>query len=126
MLTKNFSYIAVDPELDYSDLEKRAKRTRILPCDFNTPFNTQLLSISGGRQTVLWARCKSEDLIRKAMPVMVMVKQGIPAVFSFRNSHHIPTIVLLRSEGIATFGCGFVHDSMVGTVSRCPQGRALF
>ncbi|KAK0930067.1 hypothetical protein LTR29_016816 [Friedmanniomyces endolithicus] len=66
MLNDGFSYIAVDPELDYKDLERRAKRIRILPYDFNRSFNTQVLSISKGMQTVLWAKCRSEDFIRRA------------------------------------------------------------
>ncbi len=120
MLTNGFSYIAIDPEINYSDLEKRAKRVKILPYDFSTNFNTQLLSISSGTQTVLWARCTSQDFIRKAMPTMIMARQGIPAVFSFSISYHIQVISMLRSEGVAVFGCGFVHDSMSGSVGREP------
>ncbi|EMC97271.1 hypothetical protein BAUCODRAFT_147394 [Baudoinia panamericana UAMH 10762] len=96
------------------------KRLKILPYDFSTKFNTQLVSISKGRQTVLWARCKTEDFIRKAMPTKTMATQGIPAVFSFSLSYHIQTISMLKTKGVPMFGCGFVHDSMTGTVGRDP------
>lgn len=120
MMTNNFSYIAVDPELDYSDLQRRMKRLTILPYDFNRNFKTQLASITKGRQTVLWAKCKSEEFIRRAMPTMIMASQGIPAVFSFSLSYHIQIISMLRAEGVSMYGCGFVHDSMTGSVGRQP------
>lgn len=125
MLNGACSYIAMDPELDYSDLEKRAKTVRILPYDFSAQSNTQALSISKGRQTVLWAKGKSEELIRRAMPTTIVAQVGIPAVFSSGISFHIQTITMLRSEGVKMYGCGFVHDSMSGTMGKEPVTMRL-
>jgi hypothetical protein len=112
MMVDGFSYIAVDPEINTEDLSKRAKGAIILPYDFNATFNTQVLSISKRRSVVLWAKCKTDDFIMRAMPTRVMSTIGIPAVFSFSISYHISTINMLRSNGVKMFGCGFVHDAM--------------
>ncbi|KAL9122248.1 MAG: hypothetical protein Q9187_001200 [Circinaria calcarea] len=112
MMIDGFSYIAVDPEINIEDLTRRAKSVSVLPYDFGTNFNTQVLSISKRRSVVLWAKCKTDDFIRRAMPTRVMSTIGIPAVFSFSISYHIPTINMLRTNGVKMFGCGFVHDAM--------------
>lgn len=112
MMVEGFSYIAIDPDIDITDLARRMKRSSILAYDFNTSFNTQVLSISKRGSTVLYAKCRSEYFIYKTMPTMVMATVGIPAVFSFSISYHIGVINKLRSGGVPTFGCDFVHDAM--------------
>jgi hypothetical protein len=53
MLSRDCSYIAIDPEIDYTDQEKRMKTVRLLPYDFSTSFNAQALAISKKKRTVL-------------------------------------------------------------------------
>ncbi|KAK7937812.1 uncharacterized protein PG986_014680 [Apiospora aurea] len=106
------SYIAIDPEIDDTLLTKHTKRFAVMPYDFNTPFNTQVMSISKRPYTVLWAKCKSEEFISRTMPTRTMCMAGVPAVFPFSISYHISVINRLRIEGVQLFGCGFVHDSM--------------
>lgn len=112
MMVDNMSYIAIDPNLDVTMIEKKMRRVSIMPYDWNTPFNTQVISISKKGSTILWAKCKSEYFIDKAMPSRIMAMAGIPAMFSFSISYHIGVINRLLTEGVAVFGCGFVHDAM--------------
>lgn len=121
MFVENFSYIAVDPDINVEDLALRTKRISIAPYDFKASFNSQVISISKSNGTVLWAKCRSEDFIRMTMPTRIMSSIGIPAVFSFSISYHIETINMLKSEGVPVFGCGYVHDAMPGSgVGRVP------
>ncbi|KJX93120.1 hypothetical protein TI39_contig4396g00003 [Zymoseptoria brevis] len=46
-------------------------------------FNTQALSIPARKQTVLWAKCRSEDFIRMTKPARIMARVGISAALSF-------------------------------------------
>ncbi|KAL8901978.1 MAG: hypothetical protein Q9207_004935 [Kuettlingeria erythrocarpa] len=78
-----FSSIAVDPDSYATDLSKRWRVVLVRDYDFRSSFNTQVISISKGRQTILAARCKSEDFIRRVTPTRIMSQFGIPAVFSF-------------------------------------------
>lgn len=79
-------------------MSRRMKRSSILPYDFNTSFNTQVLSISKRGSTILFAKCRSEFLMDKTMLIRIMAMAGIPAVFSFSISYHIGIINKLRSE----------------------------
>lgn len=112
MMTNGMSYIAIDPDIDITMVTKKMRRVTIMPYDFNTPFNTQVIAISKRGSTILWAKCKSEYFIDRVMPSRTMAMAGIPAVFSFSISYHIGVINRLLSEGVTVFGCGFVHDSM--------------
>lgn len=106
------SYVAIDPNLDTTILHQKAKYLTVMPYDFGTSFNTQIISIAKRGSTVLWAKCKSEYFIDRAMPSRTMAMAGIPAVFSFSISYHTQIINRLLSECVTVFGCGFVHDSM--------------
>lgn len=121
MMVDNMSYIAIDPEIDTTMLTKKVKGVSVYPYDFNKSFKVQITSIAKTRPTVLWAKCRSEYFIDKVMPSRTMAMAGIPAVFSFSVSFHIPVINRLLTEGVTVFGCGFVHDSMplLGVGSGC-------
>ena len=112
MLIANFSYIVVDPEVDVSILSRVAKKVAVVPYKFSTSFRSQAIEATKRGSTVVWAKCKSEYFIAKAIPISVMSTMGIPAVFSFSISFHIRIISMLRFGGVSTFGCGYVHDSM--------------
>lgn len=112
MMTNRFSYIVIDPEIDVTVLERRVKGATVMPYDFNTSFNLQTIAASRKGMVVLWAKCRSEDFLRKTMPTRVMSATGIPAVFSFSISYHVGVVSMLRSSGVPVFGCGYVHDSM--------------
>ena len=57
-------------------------------------------------------KCTSEMFIDRTMPSRFMVQAGMPAVFPFSLSYHIPVINRLSTERVSMFGCGFVHDSI--------------
>lgn len=120
MMHNNFSYIAIDPDVDVEILHKRIKKFKIRQYDFKQSFNTPVLSISKQTSTVIWAKCKSEEFLRLAMPTKTMSSLGIPAVFSFSISYHTSIINMLATDGISTFGCGFVHDNMDKIVGKEP------
>lgn len=44
MMIKNFSYIATDPAIDVSVLQKKAKGATVEPYDFNTDFKLQVIA----------------------------------------------------------------------------------
>jgi hypothetical protein len=112
MTNRNFSYIAIDPDINLELVTKKAPKYRIIPYDFTRSFSVQVTTIARTGSTILWCKCKSDDFIRRAMPTMVMNSVGIPAVFSFSISYHIQTIAMLRANNIPIFGCGYVHDAM--------------
>ena len=112
MMSTKTSYITVDPEIDVTMLTKRAPTATVMPYDFRTPFNIQVMSIAKRPHTVLWAKCTSEMFIDRTMPNRFMVQAGMPAVFPFSLSYHIPVISRLSTERASTLGCGFVHDSI--------------
>lgn len=103
MVTDNMSYIAVDPNIDVNVLSSKAKRVRVIPYEFNTPFNTQVLSISKRGLTVLWAKSKLKHFIDKTMLNKVISMAGIPAVFSFSVLYHIAVKNRLLNEGMTLF-----------------------
>lgn len=112
ILVGNLSYIAVDPMIDVTGLSEKLTGYSIQPYDFSTTFHSQVTSLSKQGSTVLWAKCKSEDFIARTRPIQTMAQQGIPAVFSFSVSYHIPIIKTLVPSGVRVFGCGYVHDAM--------------
>jgi DNA-directed RNA polymerase subunit K/omega len=112
MLVANFSYIVIDPEIDVSILSRVAKKVTVMPYNFSTSFKAQVTEASKRGSTVLWAKSRSEDFIRKTIPITTMSTMGIPAVFSFSISYHIAVIPMLKVGGVSMFGCGYVHDSM--------------
>ena len=73
-------------------------------------------------------KCTSEMFIDRTMPSRFMVQAGVPAVFPFSLSYHIPVINRLSAERVSMFGCGFVHDSMpirgvhTDSISMTPMG----
>ena len=126
MLVRNFSYIAVDPSIDITMISARARNYRVLEYDFKKSFSAQTVAIGKSGSTILWAKCTSEEFIRKTMPTSIMHSIGIPAVFSFSISYNIKTINMLRTNNIPVFGCGFVHDAMPRSgVGRPPATMVL-
>ncbi|KAL7900223.1 hypothetical protein HDV64DRAFT_290800, partial [Trichoderma sp. TUCIM 5745] len=116
MLSDRMSYIAIDPNIDITTIMNKAKRMTVLPYDFNTPFVTQVASISKKGSTILWAKCKSEYFIDKTQLGRVMAMTGMLAVFSFSISFHIGIINQMMVDGVSIIGCGFIHDSMIATM----------
>ena len=112
MLVAGFSYVVIDPEIDVSILSRVAKKVMVMPYNFSTGFRAQVTEASKRGSTVLWAKSRSEDFIRKTIPITTMSTMGIPAVFSFSISYHIAVIPMLKVGGVSMFGCGYVHDSM--------------
>jgi len=60
---------------------------------------------------VLCYKGSSEDFIT-GLDVVATLVRGIPTVFSFNISHHIPVINTLRAWNMTTIGCGFIYDNM--------------
>ena len=120
MKHEGFSYIAIDPEIDTTDVLKRWRGLKVRDYDFRASFSTQVVSISKTPETILVAKCTSEHFITKTMPTRVMFEIGIPAVFPFSVSYHIAIIAKLRNERVPVFGCGFVHDGIDTSVGKDP------
>jgi len=112
MNNEEFSYIAIDPELDISLLSKRMKKMRITPYDMGTAFSKQVSAITNRPRNLLYYRGRSEDFISMTNAVSDMCTMGIPAVFPFSVSYHIRVINTLTYSGVKAFGCGYVHDKM--------------
>lgn len=69
MKREGFSYIAIDPKLDSTDVIRRWKGLKLRDYDFKRNFNTQMLAISKQPGTILVAKCSTSDyFITKAMP----------------------------------------------------------
>ena len=112
MRTRDFSYIAIDPEIDIETLSRRAKRLTITPYDETTSFSRQVMAITNRPGRVLFYRGRSENFIVNADVISGMSRMGIPAIFSFSISYHIRVIDTLVDSGVNVYGCGFVHDNM--------------
>ena len=112
MRTKDFSYIAIDPEIDIETLSRRAKRLTITPYDETASFSRQVMTITNRPGRVLFYRGRSENFIVNADVISGMSRMGIPAIFSFSISYHIRVINTLVDSGVNVYGCGFVHDNM--------------
>jgi len=123
MLVANFSYIVVDPEIDVSILSRSMKSPRILEYSFQKTFLAHATMAARMRGTIIVAKCRSEDFIRRAKITGDMSRRGIPAIFSFSISFHATVIAMLKSEGISTFGCGYVHDGMGARQPLVGQGH---
>ncbi|XMA20910.1 hypothetical protein WAI453_013701 [Rhynchosporium graminicola] len=109
---KGFSYVAIDPNIDLSLLTTKAFSYKIVKYNFSKTFSMQVTSITRAGSTILWCKSKSDDFIRKAMPIIVMSSVGIPVVFSFSISYYIKTIAMMKVNKVPVFGCGYVHDAM--------------
>lgn len=112
MRLNNFSYIAIDPDLDISNLKKRMKRTRIVPYDVNSSASKQIAAITNSPGTVLYYKGTSESFIMLVGVISTLSTMSIPSVFSFSISYHIAVINTLVDSGASVFGCGFIHDDM--------------
>lgn len=112
MATGRFSYIAIDPMIDTSRLNKWGHGFHVTPYDFSKSFSSQMETASRRPYTTLWARCTSEEFLSKACPLITMSSLGIPAVFPFSISYHITIINKLAEANISVYGCGYVHDDM--------------
>ena len=108
----DFSYIVVDPNIDFSIVTKRMRRFRISPYDVTASMNKQAIMIGNTSRSMLYYRGTSESFIRSRDVITTMAEMGIPAVFSFSISYHVGVINTLRNSGVTTIGCGFVHDNM--------------
>jgi len=121
MRPSNFSYIAIDPEIDVTRFSSNMNRVRVLPYDMNASFATNVISISKSAGNVLYCKCRSEDFMMRTSAIQFMSANNIPAVFSFSISYHIKLINTLTSSDIPCFGCGFAHDGMSSdTVGAAP------
>lgn len=112
MRTSEFSYIAIDPEIDIKTLSRRMKRLAIRPYDVNAPFFKQVQAITNVSGILLYYKGTSESFITMRDVVTKMSEMKIPAVFSFSISYHIRVINTLASMGVGTFGCGYLHENM--------------
>lgn len=112
MRLSNFSYIAIDPEIELTRFSRNMNRVTVMPYDAKTPFSTNVISISKRPGSVLYCRSRSEDFIMRTNATQFMSANGIPAVFSFSISYHIRLINTLMRSGVKCYGCGFVHDGM--------------
>lgn len=112
MKTSNFSYIVIDPMIDFATVIKRLNRMTVVPYDTNTSFSKQVMSISNRPGRLIYYKGFSENFIMMSDVISFMSAMGIPAVFSFSISYHIRVINTLKNSGINTFGCGYVHDNM--------------
>lgn len=112
MITGRFSYIAVDPMIDTSRLNKWGLGFEVIPYDFAQSFESQAKAASRKPLTVFWARCTSEEFLSKANPIDTMSTLGIPAVFPFSVSYHIPIIKTLSEANISVYGCGYINDDL--------------
>lgn len=83
MVVDGMSHIAIDPNIDITMWTAKTRRVRVMPYDFNTPFNMKVLSILKRRSTFLWAKCKSGYFIERALLSKVMSIAGIPASRSY-------------------------------------------
>jgi hypothetical protein len=112
MQLSNFSYIAIDPEIEIERFSRNMRRVTVLPYDVKSKFSTNIISISKKPGNVLYCKTTSEDFIMRTGATQFMSTNGIPAVFSFSISYHIALINTLVRSGIKCYGCGFVHDGM--------------
>ncbi|KAI6986058.1 hypothetical protein KC359_g8918 [Hortaea werneckii] len=112
MKTSEYSYIAIDPSIDISNLSRRLKKLRITPYDTNAKFSKQVMTISNSPGKLLYYKGTSESFITSSDVISSMSSMSIPAVFSFSISYHISVIMSLMSSNVTVFGCGFVHDNM--------------
>lgn len=112
MRLSNFSYIAIDPEIDLTRFSRNMNRVTVLPYDVKTKFSTNVTSISKRPGSILYCKTTSEDFIMRTNAMQFMSTNGIPAVFSFSISYHIRLINTLMKNGVNCYGCGFVHDDM--------------
>lgn len=121
MKLSNFSYIAIDPEIDATRFGRNMKRVTVLPYDMKAKFSTNVMSISKRPGCVLYCKAFSEDFIMNTGATTFMSTNGIPAVFSFSISYHIRLINTLVREGVKCYGCGYIHDGMTSqTVGNKP------
>src|SRR5579862_2360291 len=89
MLTNGFSYVVIDPDIDVSAVMTAPRTYPIMPYSFSASFTTQVITATKRTPTILWAKCRSEDFLMRAMPIMMMSSMSIPVVFSFSISYHI-------------------------------------
>ncbi|OGE52073.1 hypothetical protein PENARI_c011G08394 [Penicillium arizonense] len=107
-----FSYIAIDPNIDTSRLNKWGSGFHVTPYNFSESFDSQMEAASRRPSTVLWARCTSEDFLSKSCRLTTMASLGVPAVFPFSVSYHVTVINRLVEANVSVYGCGYVHDDM--------------
>ncbi|KAM3497497.1 hypothetical protein MY10362_009158 [Beauveria mimosiformis] len=112
MKLDEYSYIAIDPVIDTTRLNKWKRPLRILPYDVNSSLSKQIIGITRKPGTVLYYQGRSEEFMRQADVHTTMSSFGIPAVFSFSISYHIMIINSLMTSNVSVYGCGFVHDKM--------------
>lgn len=112
MRLSNFSYIAIDPEIELERFTRSMNRVTVLPYDMRSKFSTNVISISKKPGNVLYCKTTSEDFVMRTNAIQFMSANGIPAVFSFSISYHIGLINTLVRSGVKCYGCGFVHDGM--------------
>ena len=112
MKLDDFSYIAIDPNIDVTRLNKWKRTLRIVPYDRNSTLSKQIIAITKKPGNVIYYEGRSEDFIRQPDVAITMKSLGVPAVFSFSVSYHIMVINSLMSSGVSLYGCGFVHDKM--------------
>lgn len=112
MRLSNFSYVAIDPDVDVSRLSKLMRKVTVMPYDPTTKFSVNIMSISKRPGQILYYKGTSEDFILRSDVMSFMNSNRIPAVFSFSISYHIGVINTLKRAGIDCYGCGFVHDGM--------------
>lgn len=112
MRLSDFSYIAIDPEIDITSLNRRAKRATIVPYDVNSSFSKQVIAMSNKPGRVMFFKGRSESFITGSDVIASMSRMRIPAVFSFSISYHISVINTLADSGVGVYGCGFVHNNL--------------
>lgn len=112
MRTDNYSYIAIDPNIDVNNISKRMKRLRIVPYDPNADMSKQIVSITNRPRNLLYYAGTSESFLSCRGVLSCMSSMSIPAVFSFSLSYHVSVINTLVSSGVNVYGCGYVHDYM--------------
>lgn len=108
----NFSYIAVDPNIDTKQLERNRNVRSVVPYDMTKSMALQVSSMARRPGTLLYCKSTSEAFLSCPDVISTMSSVGIPGVFSFSISYHIGVINTLVSSGVHTFGCGYVHDGM--------------
>lgn len=112
MKLSNFSYIAIDPEIEIERLAKNMNKVTVMPYDMRSKFSTNVMSISKRQGSILYCKSRSEDFIARTGASQFMSANGIPAVFSFSISYHVGVINMLNNAGVICYGCGFAHDGM--------------
>lgn len=112
MKLDQFSYIAIDPQIDVTRLKRHKHAKMIVPYDVSRSMSRQVIGISRRAGNVLYYAGKSEAFITQPDVGSTMTSMGIPGVFSFSISYHIMIINSLRASNVSMYGCGFVHDNM--------------